>query len=42
MELAEITSEDPHAGLPDREELGKIDGDLRPVFAATWSAWRQP
>jgi PmbA protein len=29
MEIAEITSEDPHAGLPDPQELGKIDGDLR-------------
>ena len=29
IELADITSEDPHAGLPEPEELGSIDGDLR-------------
>jgi len=29
LELAKITSDDPHAGLPDTEDLGKIDGDLR-------------
>jgi PmbA protein len=28
MELAEITSEDPHAGLPDASDLGSIPGDL--------------
>ena len=28
MELAEITSEDPHAGLPDTCDLGSIPGDL--------------
>jgi PmbA protein len=28
MELAEITGEDPHAGLPEPEELGSVDGDL--------------
>ncbi len=28
IELAEITTEDPHAGLPDPEELGAIPGDL--------------
>ncbi|HTS24906.1 MAG TPA: metallopeptidase TldD-related protein [Bryobacteraceae bacterium] len=28
IELADITTEDPHAGLPDREELGSIPGDL--------------
>ncbi len=28
LELADITSEDPHAGLPDPEELGSISGDL--------------
>jgi len=28
MELAEITSEDPHAGLPDPSDLGSIEGDL--------------
>ncbi|MGD1093535.1 MAG: metallopeptidase TldD-related protein [Bryobacteraceae bacterium] len=29
LELAKITSDDPHAGLPDPEDLGKIGGDLR-------------
>ncbi len=28
MELAGITTEDPHLGLPDREELGIHNGDL--------------
>lgn len=28
IELAEITTDDPHAGLPDRDELGMFDGDL--------------
>lgn len=29
IELAEITTEDPHAGLPDPSELGTLSGDLR-------------
>ena len=29
MELAEITTEDPHAVLPERDELGSIGGDLQ-------------
>jgi PmbA protein len=29
LELADVTTEDPHAGLPEPEELGAIDGDLR-------------
>lgn len=29
IELAEVTTEDPHAGLPEPEELGAIGGDLR-------------
>ncbi len=29
MELAKITTEDPHAGLPDPEELGFVKGDLK-------------
>lgn len=29
MELADITSDDPHAGLPDPSELGMIDADLQ-------------
>ncbi len=28
IELADITTDDPHAGLPEPEELGKIEGDL--------------
>ncbi|MDE3168422.1 MAG: TldD/PmbA family protein, partial [Acidobacteriota bacterium] len=28
IELADITTEDPHAGLPEPEELGAIEGDL--------------
>ncbi|HKE22486.1 MAG TPA: metallopeptidase TldD-related protein [Bryobacteraceae bacterium] len=28
IELAEITTEDPHAGLPDPDELGQIESDL--------------
>jgi PmbA protein len=29
LAIAAITGEDPHAGLPDPEELGSISGDLR-------------
>jgi len=29
IELADITTEDPHAGLPEPEELGAIAGDLQ-------------
>ncbi len=29
IELAEVTTEDPHAGLPEPEELGSLGGDLR-------------
>ena len=29
VELADVTTEDPHAGLPDPEELGSIPGDLK-------------
>ena len=28
IELADITTEDPHAGLPDPDEFGTLDGDL--------------
>lgn len=28
IELADITTDDPHAGLPDADELGSIPGDL--------------
>ncbi|MDQ6699494.1 MAG: TldD/PmbA family protein, partial [Acidobacteriota bacterium] len=29
IELAAITTEDPHAGLPERDELGSNNGDLQ-------------
>ncbi len=29
IELADITTEDPHAGLPEPEEMGRIEGDLK-------------
>jgi PmbA protein len=29
IELADVTTEDPHAGLPDPDELGSVAGDLR-------------
>ena len=29
LDLATITSEDPHAGMPEPDELGAISGDLR-------------
>ena len=29
IDLASVTTEDPHAGLPDADELGSITGDLR-------------
>ncbi len=29
IELADVTTEDPHAGLPEPEELGAVAGDLR-------------
>src|ERR1041384_2596922 len=28
IELADITTDDPHAGLPDADELGSLRGDL--------------
>ena len=28
IELADITTEDPHAGLPDPDEFGRLEGDL--------------
>jgi PmbA protein len=28
LELADVTTEDPHAGIPEAEELGSISGDL--------------
>ena len=35
LELAHITSEDPFAGLPDPEELGKLEGDLELFYEET-------
>ena len=32
MQLAKITGEDPHAGLPEREEFGKVEGELGLYF----------
>ncbi len=29
MDLAELTTEDPHTGLPATEDLGKVEGDLK-------------
>lgn len=29
LELSKITTEDPHAGIPDLDDLGKLDLDLR-------------
>src|SRR5215831_18427105 len=29
IDLAPLTTEDPHAGLPEAGELGSIDGDLQ-------------
>jgi PmbA protein len=34
VEIADITSEDPHAGLPDPDELGSVPGDLQLYSAA--------
>jgi PmbA protein len=33
IELVDVTTDDPHAGLPEPEELGAIEGDLR-LFSA--------
>jgi len=35
IELADLTTEDPHAGMPDDEELGAIPGDLGLYSAET-------
>ncbi len=35
IELADLTSEDPHAGMPDDDELGTIAGDLGLYSAET-------
>jgi PmbA protein len=35
IELADLTSEDPHAGMPDDDELGSIPGDLGLYSAET-------
>ncbi len=43
IELSKITSEDPHAGLPEHDALGKFAGDLRlydPAIAAIETEWK--
>jgi PmbA protein len=35
IELAEITTEDPHAGMPDEDQLGAIEADLGLYSAET-------
>lgn len=37
LELAKVTSEDPHAGLPDEKELGAISGDLDLYYEDVYS-----
>jgi PmbA protein len=37
LELAQVTSEDPHAGLPRAEELGSLEGDLDLYHADVYS-----
>jgi PmbA protein len=37
LQLAKVTSEDPHAGLPAPEQLGAIDGDLDLYHADVYS-----
>jgi len=43
LDLAKITTEDPHAGLPDPAELGKIETDLQlycPSVAELQTDWK--
>src|SRR5262249_46782916 len=43
MSMAQITTPDPHAGLPDADELGKYDNDLRlfdDSIAKMETAWK--
>lgn len=37
MALVEVTEEDPFTGLPDAEEFGAVDGDLRLYFDDVYS-----
>src|SRR5215472_6799132 len=37
LELARVTSEDPFAGLPEREQLGQVSGDLQLYFEDVYS-----
>jgi PmbA protein len=37
LALAKITSEDPFAGIPEPEQLGKIEGDLQLYFEDVYS-----
>jgi PmbA protein len=41
IELAEVTTEDPHAGLPEPEEMGAIPGDLA-LYSADVEALETP
>ena len=34
IDLAALTTEDPHSGLPDAEELGSLEGDLQLYYGA--------
>jgi len=43
LDLAKITSDDPHAGLPEREDLGSFSGDLKlydDSIAAMETEWK--
>jgi PmbA protein len=37
LELAKITSEDPHAGIPETEQLGSVAGDLDLYYGDVYS-----
>ncbi len=37
LELARVTSEDPHAGLPDPSEFGSVSGDLKLYYDDVYS-----
>jgi PmbA protein len=41
IELAEVTTEDPHAGLPEPEEMGAVPGDLA-LYSADVEALETP
>src|SRR5215813_10779532 len=37
LDLARVTSEDPFGGLPDRDQLGSLSGDLQLYFDDVYS-----